>query len=228
MPRRGRTAPSVVVVRPGTAVTAPDWVLFPNLPENVAVLYFVLALLAYFAVHSLLAAESVKRRVLARTGWSRATYRLCYNAIALAGFAGVMGLYWTLPAWPLWEDNRWTTIAGWLIILAGVAVIYLAMRPYDTAEFIGLRAPEHAAGLGNLSTDGLNAYVRHPLYFGTLLCLWGYLLETASGNALVLALVGTIYIYVGARLEERKLIAAFGEEYRRYRASTPMLIPGWR
>ena len=187
--------------------------------------YFITALLIYFAGHSALAATAVKSWVLARTGWSRATYRLGFNAISVLGLAGVVWLYLRLPPWPLWSASGVVTLLGWLVLVAGVVVIYLAMRPYDTAEFVGLRAPEHIAGLGDLSTGGLNAYVRHPLYFGTLLCFWGNVVRTGSGNALVLAVIGTAYLYIGAYLEERKLVAAFGADYVAYRSRTPMLIP---
>lgn len=191
-------------------------------------LYFILALILYFALHSWLAAEATKQWVLTRTSLTRAGYRLVFNSVAILGLLMVAWLYLRLPPWMLWPAGWFSFVAGGLVLVAGLVVLYLAMRPYDTAEFVGLRAPEHAAGLGELSTRGLNAYVRHPLYFGTLLCFWGNVLRTGSGNALVLAGIATVYIYIGARLEERKLIAAFGADYLQYRASTPMLIPGWR
>lgn len=37
----------------------------------------------------------------------------------------------------------------------------------------------------------------------------------------------TLWIFVGATLEERDLVSAFGADYLRYRKSVPMLIP-WR
>ena len=43
---------------------------------------------------------------------------------------------------------------------------------------------------------------------------------------LVTNLVLTAYFVIGAILEERKLVAEFGEEYREYQKRVPMLVPG--
>jgi methanethiol S-methyltransferase len=42
---------------------------------------------------------------------------------------------------------------------------------------------------------------------------------------LLFAAVTTAYIFVGIFLEERDLVAMFGEDYKRYRAQVGMLIP---
>jgi protein-S-isoprenylcysteine O-methyltransferase Ste14 len=44
---------------------------------------------------------------------------------------------------------------------------------------------------------------------------------------LLFAGVTTAYILVGIQLEERDLVAQFGDEYRRYRQRVSMLVP-WR
>ncbi len=76
-----------------------------------------------------------------------------------------------------------------------------------------------------LNTGGLNSYVRHPLYFGSLLLIWGLLIERATLAMLIAALLLTVYLYVGAKLEEQKLVRAFGKAYRSYQQRVPMLIP---
>jgi protein-S-isoprenylcysteine O-methyltransferase Ste14 len=39
-------------------------------------------------------------------------------------------------------------------------------------------------------------------------------------------IAATVYIIVGAIFEERKLKREFGQAYEKYKADTPMLIPG--
>jgi len=46
-------------------------------------------------------------------------------------------------------------------------------------------------------------------------------------NVLLFAAVTTTYMVVAIQLEERDLIEAFGDEYRRYRKRVSMLVP-WR
>jgi protein-S-isoprenylcysteine O-methyltransferase Ste14 len=42
---------------------------------------------------------------------------------------------------------------------------------------------------------------------------------------LLACLVITLYTIWGARLEEKKLVARFGEKYQAYKQRVPMLIP---
>jgi protein-S-isoprenylcysteine O-methyltransferase Ste14 len=76
-----------------------------------------------------------------------------------------------------------------------------------------------------LVTSGLYRFVRHPIYTGSLLAVVGIFLVFRSRlvwGALPLYGLGTLW---RIHDEERLLLAAFGEEFRRYRARTWRLLP---
>jgi protein-S-isoprenylcysteine O-methyltransferase Ste14 len=56
-----------------------------------------------------------------------------------------------------------------------------------------------------------------------LIPLWCPPIMTPARLALAAGL--TLYVLVGARLEERDLVRAFGDEYRAYQRRVPMILP---
>jgi protein-S-isoprenylcysteine O-methyltransferase Ste14 len=70
-------------------------------------------------------------------------------------------------------------------------------------------------------------WVRHPSYSGLLIFFVGLGLALSDWlSAIVLAILPAAGLLVRIRSEERALIAALGEEYRRYAASRRRLLPG--
>lgn len=188
-------------------------------------LYFIIALIGYYALHSILAANGVKAGLTKIL--SQRYYRLAYNILAGVLLVGIIVLYFLVEKTPLWEPNLLLQLLGSIPILMGLNWTIQAMKKYDLGEFLGteqLRSgqqPQHT----KLIIRGLNGKVRHPLYYGNLLIIWGVLLVFPTDAIFAFALISTIYLVIGSRLEEEKLVKQFGEAYRKYQREVPMLLP---
>lgn len=76
-----------------------------------------------------------------------------------------------------------------------------------------------------LATQGWYARVRHPQYVAFILIMFGFLLQWPTLLTLLMFPVLAIMYVRLARSEEKDAEAEFGDEYRRYAASTPRFIP---
>jgi protein-S-isoprenylcysteine O-methyltransferase Ste14 len=91
-----------------------------------------------------------------------------------------------------------------------------------------LQALQSLQAKNTLQQGGLHKYVRHPLYLGTLLFIWGLFLIFPLVNNLIAVISVTTYVLFGIKLEEKKLRLEFGESYKKYSKKVPQLIPGLR
>lgn len=79
-----------------------------------------------------------------------------------------------------------------------------------------------------LVRHGAFAWVRHPIYLAAILELVGAMLFMNSIYTwIVFAVMFIPSLVARIRLEERAMIAQFGDAYRRYRETTPAVLP-WR
>jgi protein-S-isoprenylcysteine O-methyltransferase Ste14 len=92
-------------------------------------------------------------------------------------------------------------------------------------QLSGLRWLSRGKVSSKLEVNGLHRYVRHPLYLGTFVFLWGWFLLYPSLSFLICCSFITIYTLIGLRFEEKKLIKEFGDEYVQYQKKVPRLIP---
>jgi protein-S-isoprenylcysteine O-methyltransferase Ste14 len=68
-------------------------------------------------------------------------------------------------------------------------------------------------------------WVRHPLYFFMLVLIWAT--PDVNSDRLLFNVLWTSWLVFGSYLEERDLVAEFGENYRHYQKTVPMILP-WR
>ena len=73
---------------------------------------------------------------------------------------------------------------------------------------------------------GILRIVRHPWYSGGIAFVWAA--GPVTTVSLAVKIVLSVYLLVGAVLEERKLVAQWGASYQEYQQRVPMLIPWHR
>ncbi len=185
---------------------------------------------AYGVVHSLLASTVAKCWFEAHFPSCYRGYRLGYNLLAALLLIPPLWLMASYPGHPLWQ---WPTPVKWLIdgiTLLALAAFVWSTRYYDTGEFLGTRQLRRQyTDLYNqapMSLSPLHRWVRHPWYFLGLVILWTREMDAAF---LTSAVMLTLYLTIGARLEDNKLVARYGEPYRLYRKKVPGIVPlPWR
>lgn len=195
----------------------------PGQPGAAALTLLALAWTLYFVIHSLLAGNRVKRWLaLAAPAISR-NYRLLYNAVALGALALPLVLQWRLASAPLLPVPDAVRYLLDTVALAAVATFVWTLRWYDTRAFLGLPSRQPSASGGTtLALSPLHRHVRHPWYFLALIVVWTRPMDAAW---LVASIAITLYLVIGSRLEDQKLVEEFGEPYRRYRDRVPGLLP---
>lgn len=171
----------------------------------------------YYALHSILALNSVKARV----PLSARAYRLVYSLLSTVLLFYVLILGAVQPTYFLIEENSNTKLAALILSIIGVFIIKRAFRNYSLRSFLGLKKEES----GTLKTDGIQARMRHPLYTGTVLIVvsWFFFSPTMINLTTVISML--LYLPVGIWLEEKKLIQQFGDAYLEYRQKVPPLFP---
>jgi methanethiol S-methyltransferase len=185
------------------------------------------ALLTLFAVqHSTMARPWFKRmwtRIIPKEA-ERSTYVLLSSLALILLFAlwqPIGGVVWNVEQ-PVLRAVLYGLFAmGFLLVLISTFLInhfdlfglrqvylYLQGKEYTQLQF---------------GTPILYRHVRHPLYLGWLLAFWAT--PTMTIAHLVFAIATTAYIFLAIQFEEKDLLDAYGEDYKRYKQDVPMIVP---
>lgn len=123
----------------------------------------------------------------------------------------------------LWSSLLGVGETGMMIsMLIGYTFVFIGIGIF----FQGWRQVHRARKQSQLVTDGLYRFVRHPQYTGLFIAIfgegvvhWPTLFSVGLFPIIVFA-----YVML-AKKEEQQVLEQFGEEYREYQKSVPMLIP---
>ena len=187
-------------------------------------IWLALGWTGYGVLHSLLADKKVKQFIRDRSGKSFRYYRSLYNLVAFLLLAAL--IYWLIriPTQKIWTPVIPQYFIGGIMVITGITGMLVVLKKYFVTS-AGFRDLFYEGGTPNLVVEGLHRIVRHPLYVSTFLFLWGLLLLFPVWSLLVSNLVITLYTIAAIRLEEKKLVEIFGEQYIKYRKTVPMIWP---
>jgi protein-S-isoprenylcysteine O-methyltransferase Ste14 len=184
-------------------------------------------LLSIFAMqHSVMARQPFKRwwAKFVPASIERSTY------VLLASLALIL-VFWQWRPIPtvVWQVGESTAAAvllglsffGWFLVLISTFLI-------NHFELFGVQQVLNnflgrTTSAARFKAPLLYKFVRHPIYLGFIIAFWATPVMTIGH--LLFAGVTTAYIFVGIMLEERDLVAHYGNQYRQYRKQVGMLIP---
>lgn len=184
--------------------------------------------LAFFIQHSVMIRKAFRR-------WLNKFIPEVYNEALYAIASGAVLLMVVI----LWQKGtpvfmvshnaaRWAFRSVFCLSLLGFIWGALALKTFDPFGirpiFSGLRGakPRHMPFIAK----GPYRLVRHPLYLFSILIIWSC--PDFTTDRLLLNLLWTAWIIIGAHFEERDLTNEFGDTYRKYRMQVPMLIPSFK
>lgn len=184
-----------------------------------------LLVLLFALQHTIMARKSFKQKwtQIIPAHLERATFVLVAGILM-----GVMLWYWqTLPG-VVWSiENEYVRLATLGLAVFGVAYVLVTTFVTNHFELLGLRqAWLYATGKPytpiNFKRQWVYRYSRHPMMLGLLIVFWAT--PDMSVTRLALAVLLTIYMFIGIQFEERSLIQEFGDKYQAYKKEIGMFF----
>lgn len=196
-----------------------------SMNSKTALLLDALLSLLFFLQHSILIRRSVKKRL---SGVIPSGYYAAFYAVTSGAALAVMIIFWQ-RTYPVYYFG--TVIKVILNITAVSCIIgfYMGVRALGSFDVFGVEQLKacmnnnHSPGMQQAVIKGPYLLVRHPLYFFSIVLLWSVPGYTA--DRLLMNILWTIWIVTATFFEERDLVSDFGQTYKEYQASVPMLIP---
>ena len=198
----------------------------PNSPLWEAILINAGLLLLFALQHSIMARPGFKRwwTTIIPHHLERSTYVLLASGCFI-----LMMWQWQPIGGVIWStDNATVKNVLFVVCLIGWSLVILSTFLINHFDMFGLRQVwVYATGKPYTQlpfrTPLFYKHVRHPLSLGFLIAFWSTPEMTIAH--FLFAVLTTGYILIATQLEERDLNSTFGEKYRNYKKSVPMILP---
>ncbi len=180
--------------------------------------------LIFSMLHSVFAADAIKKLAHSFMPANSKFYRLSYSLFAAISLGAVIYYQFSITSILLWRPPVIIQVIAVAAGVAGIIIMLATIRKYffslsGVDVFFKKQAPVA------LQVNGLNAYMRHPLYSGTLLFVLSWFLWQPLLSNFISCTAVFLYTIIGTYIEEKRLLKIFGDEYKNYIARVPMFIP---
>ncbi len=187
----------------------------------VARIIFLLGIVAWYVIRYPFQRRAKRVGVALSAGGTRDRTLLVIAALAQFLIPGIYGL----TAWPSFADYGFNPVQAWagaLVMVASLVLFRITHKQLGRNWSVTLEMREQH----KLVTDGLYAYVRHPMYSSFALFALAQFLLLQNWIAGPVGLVGFgILFFMRVPHEERVMIETFGDAYRDYMRRTARIIP---
>jgi len=201
-------------------------------------MYYILDVLAiiflfilFSFLHTKLASVKFKSKLAEKFGRAIAFYRLAYNLFS------ILSLYFIYELSPkpnvvIYDFQQPFDLIVLVPQLSALAGIFWAFKYICAKEFLGFSQinrylqGRYSSKLDEemtLTIEGPYKYIRHPIYFFTIIFLM--FRPTMDLFYLTFFICIVAYFYIGSIFEEKKLVRHFGDIYVTYQQSVPRIFP---
>lgn len=170
-------------------------------------------LLTMFAAHHSLFARDFLKRAL--TFIPPPLLRSSYVWVASVLLIAVIR-FWQPVGGTLYAVDGARALVHAVVQAAGLMIIARSVSGLDPLELAGIRQASRSSRPEPLQVSGPYRYVRHPLYLGWMLALFGA--AHMTGDRFTFATITSLYLVIAIPWEERALRQSFGGDYARYAA----------
>jgi protein-S-isoprenylcysteine O-methyltransferase Ste14 len=118
--------------------------------------------------------------------------------------------------------SRVFPIVGSVMIVLGLLLRWIAILSLKRQFTVDVAITKDH----RIISEGIYRYVRHPAYAGSILSFLGLAVSFANVISFIIIFLPICFAFLyRIRVEERALVAAFGDEYIRYSQTTKRVIP---
>ncbi len=196
-------------------------------------MWWVIFGMIFFSLsHTWLAGEHFKSRFKNRFG-ERAfhgLYRFLYNMFSVIVLAPILLYVYLQTGRIIWITPDALEPILLFIQVCGLVGVAVSLLQINLGRFLGIsqllayiRGDALPLPPEELTTHGVYAISRHPLYLFSLMILWP--VTAMTERLLFFNIAATVYFIIGSRYEERRLVKAFGQAYLDYQKRVPWLLP---